>query len=86
MTQYIYPQNLKAKANLWFWGLRDFVIICVAALISVVIVINAGLLLPAALTLCYAFLSIRIKETTVMENIGFAFRYFLTTQQHYEWR
>jgi len=24
MTQYLYPQNLKFKANLWLWGLRDF--------------------------------------------------------------
>ena len=23
VTQYIYPQNLRAKANLWLWGLRD---------------------------------------------------------------
>lgn len=27
MTQYIYPQNLKATANLWLWSLRDFVIL-----------------------------------------------------------
>ena len=36
MTQYIYPQNLKAKASLWLWGMRDFVILCIAALLSVV--------------------------------------------------
>ena len=35
MTQYIYPQNLKATANLWLWSLRDFVILAVAALLSV---------------------------------------------------
>ena len=52
MTLYLYPQNLKAKANLWLWGLRDFVIICVAALLSVVILVHAGLLLPAAMTMC----------------------------------
>ena len=33
MTQYLYPQNLKATANLWLWGLRDFVILGVAALL-----------------------------------------------------
>ena len=27
MTTYIYPQNLRAKANLWLWSLRDFLII-----------------------------------------------------------
>ena len=24
MTTYLYPQNLKATANLWLWGLRGF--------------------------------------------------------------
>ena len=34
MTRYIYPQNLKATANMWLWGLRDFAIIGIAALLS----------------------------------------------------
>lgn len=25
MTQYLYPQNLKATANLWLWGCGIFV-------------------------------------------------------------
>ena len=29
MKLYIYPQNLKATANLWLWCLRDFALICV---------------------------------------------------------
>ena len=37
MTTYIYPQNLRAKANLWLWSLRDFLIMGIAALLSVVI-------------------------------------------------
>lgn len=36
MTQYLYPQNLKATANLWLWGLRDFAILGIAALLSIV--------------------------------------------------
>ena len=68
MTQYIYPQNLKAKANLWLWGLRDFVILSIAVLISVVLLVHSGMLLPAALSMC------------------FAVRYFITTQQSFEWR
>ncbi len=35
MTQYIYPQNLKATANLWLWSLRDFATACVGLLLSV---------------------------------------------------
>ena len=40
MTQYIYPQNLKATANLWLWSLRDFVILAVAALLSVLALVQ----------------------------------------------
>ena len=40
MTQYLYPQNLKATANLWLWGLRDFVILGVAALLSIVLLVR----------------------------------------------
>ena len=27
MTQYLYPQNLKAAANMWLWSLKDFAIL-----------------------------------------------------------
>ena len=51
MKTYLYPQNLKAKANLWLWSLRDFVILCAAVLVSAVIFLNSGFALPAALAL-----------------------------------
>lgn len=53
MTHYIYPQNLKAAANMWLWSLRDFAIMGVAALLSIVILVELHLMLPAAATLCY---------------------------------
>ena len=86
MTQYIYPQNLKAKANLWLWGLRDFVFLSIAVLISVVLLVHSGMLLPAALSMCFAVLTIRMDDTTVLDYLGYAVRYFITTQQSFEWR
>jgi len=86
LTQYIYPQNLKAKANLWLWSLRDFVIMSVAVLISVVLLVHSGMLLPAALSMCFAVLTIRADDTTVLDYLGYAVRFFLTTQQSFEWR
>ena len=62
MTQYLYPQNLKAKANLWLWGLRDFTILCVAILLSAVVLVHSGILLPAAVSLCFGFLTIRAAD------------------------
>ena len=53
MTTYIYPQNLRAKANLWLWSLRDFLIMGIAALLSVVILVQTHIFLPAAATFDY---------------------------------
>ena len=57
MTSYIYPQNLKATANLWLWGLRDFVILGISALLSIVCLVQLGFFIPAVATLCYGFLT-----------------------------
>lgn len=62
MTQYLYPQNLKATANLWLWGLRDFCILGIAALLSIVTLVQLGFFLPAAATLCFGFLTIRMDD------------------------
>ncbi len=86
MTTYLYPQNLKATANLWLWSLRDFAIIGIAALLSVLIASVSGFLIPLAVTLGYGFLTIRADETTVMDYIKYAVRYFISTQQYFEWR
>ena len=86
MTQYIYPQNLKATANLWLWGLRDFCIIGIAALLSVVILVYVQFFVPAVVTLCYAFLTIRMDETTVLDYMKYAVKFLISTQQYFEWR
>lgn len=86
MTQYLYPQNLKATANLWLWGLRDFCIIGIAALLSVVMLVYTHLFLPAALTLCYGFLTIRMDDTTMLDYIKYAVKFLVSTQQYFEWR
>lgn len=86
MKHYIYPQNLKATANLWLWGMRDFVILSIAALLSAVVLVQLGWLLPAALTLCFGFLTIRREDSTILDFVRWAIRYFITTQQLYSWR
>lgn len=69
MTHYIYPQNLKATANMWLWSLRDFAIMGVAALISIVILVELHLMLPAAATLWPAIPTIaaelKLSQSTV---------------------
>ena len=86
MKTYIYPQNLKATASLWLWSLRDFTVLCVGLLVSVLALTQMGWLLPFALTAAYAFLSIRLEDLTVLDYIRFAVRFLVSQQQTYEWR
>lgn len=82
---YIYPQNMRASATLWLWSLKDFAIIVIAALFSALVLATTKILIPAVLTAVYAFLSIRSNETTVLDFIKYGVRYFISTQQYYEW-
>ena len=84
--QYLYPQNLKSKANLWLWGLRDFIILSISTVLSVIGLVELGWLVPVAITLCFGFLSIRKEDMTVLDYVKYAGKYFLTEQQYYEWK
>lgn len=86
MTTYLYPQNLKATANLWLWSLRDFAILCIGLLISVLALTQLRLILPFALTAAYAFLSIRLEDITVLDYVRCAGKFLLFSQQEYVWR
>lgn len=84
--QYIYPQNLKAEAKLWLWSLRDVAILGIALILSILALLQMKFYLPLAVTLVFAFLSIRLDDQTVLDFIGRGFRYFVSAQQYYEWR
>jgi hypothetical protein len=86
LRTYLYPQNLKAAANIWLWSLRDFAILAVAALISVLILVNTFFYIPVVLVFIYAFMTIRLEDATVMDFLRYAIKFFITTQQYFEWR
>lgn len=83
---YIYPDNLKAKAILWLWELRDVGIIGVGLLISVFALAQLGTLIPIVLTALFAFLSIRVEDTSIMDFIRYAAAFFFGRPQTYDWR
>jgi hypothetical protein len=83
---YYYPYNLKSQAKLWLWNLRDIVIIGVALLLSILALTQIKLVFPLALTLVYMFLSIRLDDTSILDFIRQGVKYFLLTQQYYEWK
>lgn len=83
---YLYPDNLKAKATLWLWELRDIGIIGVGLLISVFAFSQIGFMVPIVVTAVYAFLSIRFEDTSILDFIRYACAFFILKQQMYEWR
>ena len=85
MTTYLYPKNLKATANMWLWSLRDFAIMSIALLLSILILAQTRIVVPLAVTLCFGFLTIRLEDTTVLDFIRCAVKYFISTQQTFFW-
>ena len=85
MRTYIYPQNLKASANIWLWTLKDFSILSISLLISVVLWSNTAIYFPLVLVLIFAFMTIRYDEATVMDFIRWGVKFFITTQQEFQW-
>ncbi len=83
---YLYPDNLRAKATLWLWELRDIGIIGIGCLISVFALARLDFLPPIVFTALYAFLSIRIDDTSILDFIRCAFFFFIGRQQLYKWR
>ena len=83
---YIYPDNLKSKATLWLWELRDIGIIGIGCLISVFALSQLGWLPPIVLTALYAFLSIRLEDVSILDFIRYAAAFFFGKKQTYEWR
>ncbi|NPV89738.1 MAG: hypothetical protein HPY50_03040 [Firmicutes bacterium] len=83
---YIYPDNLKSRAVLWLWQLRDIGVIGVGCLLSVFALTQLGLLLPIVVTALYSFLTIRFDDTSILDFMRYACAFFVTGQQFYEWR
>ena len=82
---YIYPDNLKSKAIMWLWTLKDIGIIAIGAIFSVLVLSKTGFMLPLAVTAGYAFLTIRLDDSSILMFIQNAFGYFIGKQQIYEW-
>jgi len=86
MKTYLYPQNLKATANIWLWSLRDFVILLITALLAVVALVNGMGVVPLVFVVLWGFVTIRLEDTTVLDYLRYAVKFFIGTQQIFFWR
>ena len=83
---FIYPENLKAKPMLWLWLLRDIAVIGIGALLSVLALtqgLGMGLLV---VTVLYAFLTIQVDGSSILDFLRRAACFLFLRQQYYEWR
>ncbi|OLS03535.1 hypothetical protein [Tissierella creatinophila] len=83
---YMYPDNLKAKATLWLWELRDIVFIGIGLIISVFALSQLGFMPPIVITSVYAFLTIQFEDTSILNFIRYACNFFIIKQQLFDWR
>ena len=83
---YIYPNDLKAKPTLWLWALRDVAVTGVCLVLSVLALVELGILLPLICTVLYAFLSIRLEGASILDFLRYAACFLFLKQQYYEWR
>jgi len=82
---YLYPENLKSRATMWLWQLRDLTVIGIGFLLSVFAAVEVGSLVPALGTAVYAFLTIRFEDICILDFICLSGAYFFG-RQYYEWR
>ena len=86
MRTYIYPENLRSKTKLWFWSVKDFCILCAGIIVSAACIAKLWTFIPAAATVCYAFLTFRADDNAVIDYIMYAVKYFCFSQKEYHWR
>ena len=84
--QYIYPQNMRTSVKLWFWNLKELIILGIALTVSAVSWAKLGFPVPMALSVVYGFLTMRLDDYSVLNYIRRAWRYFVSTQQYFEWK
>ena len=86
IIMYIYPENLRAAPTLFLWRLKDLAVIGIGALISVFAMAQVGFTVPLVITLAYAFLVIRFEDTSILDFLKYAVKYFFVDQQEFRWK
>ena len=81
---YIYPENLKARATLWFWGLGDLAALGSLLAVSLFFLSVLQLPYPLMVSVLFAILTIRVEEYSIMDFMHAAIRFFFS-QQLYFW-
>jgi len=83
---YIYPSNLKSRASLFLWQLKDVLVIVVLTVLGILALTQTGSPAVLAIAAAYLFLSIRFEENCILDYLKYAWRFCVSGQQIYLWR
>jgi len=83
---YIYPANLKSRASLFLWQLKDIAVVTILTVVGVLALSQIKSPAPLAFAAAYAFLSIRFEENSILDYLRYAWRFCVSGQQFYLWR
>lgn len=81
---YIYPENMGKKMSLFFWTLRDGIISMALALLGLYLWFSAKIPVVFAGAGVYAFLSIQLDDTTMMDYLSSLLKYTVFKQQYFD--
>ncbi len=71
---------------MWLWELRDLSAIGIGLLLSLTALVRWGFALPLVGTALYAFLSIRVEDTNILDFLRCAVCFLFLHQQYFLWR
>ena len=85
MRRFYFPRNLKASPKIWFWSVKDFLILALLAFAVLFPVTLGHSLYPLCVPMLWAVLTIRLGDGTIWEALRYACRFFVTGQQKFYW-
>jgi len=83
---FIYPENLSQKPKLWLWHLKDIALIGIFGMISIFLYMELHFLVPGAIVITYAIMTVRFDDVSILDFIVYALKYFIFSQQEFKWR
>ena len=71
---------------LWLWELRDISLLGIGFLFSVLALAQGMGMTPLVITALFAFLSIRVDDSSILDFLRRAVCFLFLQQQYYVWR
>lgn len=78
---FYYPHNLSEKSTLFMWQIKDIVVLAILLIISVLIAILSSNIYPLLCPMIFAFLTIRVDNSSLFSYIKRIIKFFVSKQE-----